>query len=298
MGKVVAAATKGPDVALRSLIVKQRSARRWSRAPLVIGGVLVVVIIAICVCRGLLGLPEPNALNLNIPLQAPSWAHPFGTDDVGRDVLSRTLSAVLLDLRVAVELTGMSVLIGVPAGVLAGYFGGVPGAVLMRMADVVLAFPFLVLVIAVAAAVGPGLTAAYIGIPAVGWAYYARLTRAEMLTLKERDFISAARTLGYSTRRVVLKHGLPNVMRPAVVYMTIDVVLNIVALASLSYLGLGVRPPTPELGAIIAEGQQYLLTAWWISTLPGLVLVAIGVGFSLVGDGLASVLDKSVTWTK
>jgi peptide/nickel transport system permease protein len=283
---------------VKRLARRRRSERRWARLTLGAGAVILGVVVLVSVLHPLLGLPSPDAQNLNETLQGPSSAHLFGTDDVGRDVLSRSLAGMGLDLRVAVTITAISVGIGVTFGALAGFLGGIADTVVMRLADVVLAFPFLVLVIAIIAAFGPGLVGVYVGIPTVGWAVYARLTRAEMLGVRERDFVNAARTLGYPPSRILLRHALPNVLRPALVYSMIDVVLNIVALASLSYLGLGVQPPTPELGAIIAGGQQYLLSAWWISTLPGLLLVVIGVGFSFVGDGLAELLGRDVSWAK
>ena len=153
----------------------------------------------------------------------------------------------------------------------------------MRAVDVVVAFPFIVLVIAVIAIVGPGLLGVYIGITVVGWALYARLTRAEVLVLKDQQFVLAATSLGYSHTRIIFRHMLPNVIRPNLVFSTVDIVLNILVLASLSFLGLGVQPPAAEWGLMVAEGQTFLLTAWWISTMPGLVVVLAGVGFSLDG---------------
>ncbi len=232
-------------------------------------------------------LPSPTALNLESTLAAPSIHHLFGTDDLGRDVLSRTLAATWLDLGIAFTATYAGVLIGVLLGTMAGYLGGWPDRLLMRLTDVVIAFPFIVLVIAIIAVIGPGIEGVAIGLVAAGWAFYARFSRAEMLSLREREFIQAAQTLGFSNRRVILRHALPNIIRPSLTYSVSDMVLNILYIASLSYLGLGAQPPTPEWGAIIAGGQQYLLTAWWISTLPGLVVVIVGVGLVLIGDGLA-----------
>jgi peptide/nickel transport system permease protein len=232
-------------------------------------------------------LPSPTALNLEATLAAPSVHHLFGTDDLGRDVLSRTLAATWLDVGVAFSATYAGVAIGVLLGTVAGYLGGWPDRLLMRLTDVVIAFPFIVLVIAIIAVIGPGIEGVAIGLVAAGWAFYARFSRAEMLSLRKREFIQAAQTLGYSNRRVILRHALPNILKPSLTYSVSDMVLNILYIASLSYLGLGAQPPTPEWGAIIAGGQQYLLTAWWISTLPGLVVVLVGVGLVLIGDGLA-----------
>ena len=150
-----------------------------------------------------------------------------------------------------------------------------------------IAFPFIVLIIALVAIVGPGVEGFLIGVPIAAWALYARLARSRMLVLREQPFMTATAALGYSHRRAILVHGFPNVLRPCLVYSTVDLVGNMLLLAGLSYLGLGVQPPTAELGSIISGGQSYLLTAWWISTLPGLVLVVFGVGVSLIGEGLA-----------
>jgi peptide/nickel transport system permease protein len=249
-------------------------------------GLALVGIVLLASAIGHFVLASPTALNLQSTLAAPSIHHLFGTDDLGRDVLSRTLAATWLDLGVAFVSTYVGVVIGVLLGTVAGYLGGWPERVIMRLTDVVIAFPFIVLVIAIVAIIGPGIEGVAIGLVAAGWAFYARFSRAEMLSLREREFIQAASTLGFSRRRVILRHALPNIVRPSLTYSVSDMVLNILYIASLSYLGLGVQPPTAEWGAIISDGQQYLLTAWWISTLPGVVVVVVGVGLVLIGDGL------------
>jgi peptide/nickel transport system permease protein len=255
--------------------------------------VLAAVLLA-SLLQPFLGLPAPNQQDLGNALRSPSLAHPFGTDEVGRDVFSRTLSAAKLDLAAAVSVTLLSMVLGTALGAIAGYFGRAVDAVIMRLADIVLAFPFLVLVLAVAAVLGPGLTAFFVGVPIVGWAVYARLTRAEMLVVREKEYMQAAKTLGFSRARTVLRHAAPNVWRPAFVYSTADVVMNITLLATLSYLGVGVRPPTPEWGGIIADGQQFLLEAWWITTLPGFAVVLVGICFAVIGDALADLLGEEV----
>jgi peptide/nickel transport system permease protein len=164
--------------------------------------------------------------------------------------------------------------------------------VTVRLIDAFIAFPFMVLVIAVVAIMGPGLSGVYIGVLAVGWTLYARLTRGEMLVLREQQFILAARSLGYSTGRIILRHAMPNLIRSNLVFSMADIVLNLLLLAGLSYLGLGVQAPTPELGAMVAEGQQVLLQAWWVTTLPGAVIVLLGSGFSMVGDAVADRLGQ------
>jgi peptide/nickel transport system permease protein len=284
----VASPAASSEAIAAGLIRRRRADRRWERASLLFGVGTIGTLTLLALVHPLLGLPEPNAVDLNAVLSPPSAAHPFGTDDTGRDILSRCLSGLGLDLRVAVQVTALSLIIGIAMGALAGFLGGSVDTAIMRLADVMLAFPLIVLVIVVIAVFGPGLTGVYIGVPAAGWPVYARLTRAEMLTIRERDYVSAARTLGYPTKRIFFRHALPNVIQPAVVLSSIDVVMNIVLLATLSFLGLGVQPPTAELGSIISDGQQYMLDAWWIAVLPGIVLVIVGLGFSLIGDGLAS----------
>jgi peptide/nickel transport system permease protein len=287
-----ASAVRRPQEAL--LLAARRALEALGRgrvfggsATLAVGVAIVATVVLACFAAPLLGLPDPNAQDLLATSQAPSLAHPFGTDALGRDVLARTLDGGRLDLRVGLIITYVPMVIGVAIGALAGFFGGWLDATVMRLVDIVMAFPFIILAIGVVAIVGPGLTGVYIAFILVGWGVYTRLTRAEMLVLREQQFMLAARTLGYSRTRAICVHGLPNLIRPNVVFSMADLVINIGFLASLSYLGLGVQPPTAEWGSIIADGQASLLTAWWISTLPGLVLVLVGVGFSLVGDGLA-----------
>ncbi len=282
-------------LALERVQRRARRERRWLRLSLAVGVTLIALVIVLSAIQPLLPLAPPNEQDYGAVLQAPSWSHPFGTDNLGRDLLSRTLAAGRIDLPVAVLITLISVVLGVGLGALAGFVGGWVDVAVTRVADVVIAFPFMVLVIVVIAILGPGLKGVMIGVPLVGWAVYARLTRAEMLVVREQDYMRATEVLGFSRRRALLRHALPNVWRPALAFSTVDVVLNIVLVASLSYLGLGVQPPTAEWGGIIADGQQYLLTAWWISVLPGIVVVLVGVGFSLIGDAAADILGRDLT---
>jgi peptide/nickel transport system permease protein len=235
----------------------------------------------------LFSIGEPNALELTNALQAPSLAHLFGTDALGRDVFLRTVYATGLDLQIGFLTTLMPLIGGMIIGLIAGFFGGWIETLLMRLMDVLLAFPFLVLILAFVAIFGAGTTGIYVGLTVGGIPIFARLTRGEMLVLREQQFIMAAQTLGYSGRRIVFRHALPHVIRPNLVYMPSNMLSNILTIAALSFLGLGVQPPTPEWGAIIAGGQSYLFTAWWISTLPGLFVVAVGLGLALTSEGLA-----------
>ncbi len=260
--------------------------RGLSRETKIGAGILAVLFLA-----GLLApLIAPygqNQLNFTDIYSAPSLSHVMGTDGAGRDVFSRTLYALRLDLGIVVLVTYPPLVIGVFAGAVAGYFGGIFDAVLARIVDVMIALPFLVLIIAVIAIVGPGIKGILIGVPLVAWALYARLSRSEMLVLREQPFILATVALGYTTRRTILRHAVPNLMRSSLIYSTLDMVVNLLLLSSLAYLGLGAQPPSAELGSIIADGQSALLTAWWVATLPGLVVVLFGIGALLLGDGLS-----------
>jgi peptide/nickel transport system permease protein len=275
------------EVAARRLRRRALSEQRWSNVTLWAGVAVVVTLIVLTIVAPWTGLPAPDQQDLLAALQPPSLAHPFGTDQLGRDILSRVIYGTRIDFSFGFITTYATLTIGMLLGALAGYLGGWVDTVVMRAVDVVIAFPFIVLILAIAAVFGAGLMGAYAGVLVVGWALYARLTRGEMLVLREKQFVLAAQTLGYSTPRVVFRHAIPNLLRPNLVFSMADMVLNILTLAALSYLGMGVQPPTPEWGAMIADGQGYLLTAWWVSTFPGLTVVAAGVAFSLIGDGLA-----------
>jgi peptide/nickel transport system permease protein len=276
-------------VASQSVGLRRRSRRdrRWSTITLAAGITIVGIAALAAVLAPLLAPFDPNAQNLLTSFEPPSWHHLMGTDNLGRDVFSRVLYGGRVDFQIGLVTTYVPLATGMLVGAVAGYFGGWIDTVLMRLVDVVIAFPFLVLVIAILAILGPGLKGLYIAVLAVGWSIYARLTRGEMLVLREQQFILAAEALGFSRRRIILRHAMPNLLRPNLVFSMADFVLNILLAASLSFLGLGVQPPRAEWGAMVADGQNYLLNAWWITTLPGLVIVTVGVGLSLIGDGFA-----------
>jgi peptide/nickel transport system permease protein len=269
------------------VVAPRRRARRRPATPVLIGIVIVAILALASLLAPLIAPYDPNAVDFLNQSAPPSLSHLFGTDDAGRDVFSRSLYGLRLDLGVVLLVTYVPLPIGVLLGALAGSFGGKTDAVIARLADVMLAFPFFVLVIAIIAIVGPGLKGVLIGVPLAAWALYARLARSEMLVLREQPFMLATTALGYTRTRAILRHAVPNLMRTALIYSTLDLVVNLLLLSSLSYLGLGAQPPNAELGTIIAGGQPYLLTAWWIATLPGLVLVTFGVGVGLIGDGLS-----------
>ena len=252
-------------------------------------GIIAIAVLATVFLR-ITGIGHPDQISLVKALEAPSISHPFGTDALGRDVLARTIYATGLDLQVGLVTTAMPLLIGMVLGLLSGFFGGWLDALVMRVMDALLAFPFIVLIIAFVAIFGVGLTGVYVGLTIASVPVFARLTRGEMLVLREQQFMMAAKTLGYSNWRIIFKHALPHLVRPNLIFAPSNMLGNVLTLAALSYLGLGAQPPAPEWGAIIAGGQDYLLSAWWISTLPGLFVVVVGIGFSLTGEGLAELM--------
>jgi peptide/nickel transport system permease protein len=271
---------------------RARADRRWAAWTLYTGVAIVLAVGVAAIFAPLIAPHPPNAQDLANAFQPPSLGHLMGTDNLGRDIFSRVVYAARTDLQIGVIMTYVPLLTGVLLGAVAGYFGGWIDTLIMRLVDVVIAFPFLVLVIAILAVVGPGLKGMYIAVLSVGWSMYARLSRAEMLVLREQQFVLAAEALGFSRSRIIFRHAVPNLLRPNLVFSMADFVLNILLAASLSFLGLGVRPPTPEWGAMVAEGQNFLLNAWWITALPGLVIVVVGIGLSLIGDGLAERLGE------
>ncbi len=289
----------GPAGRATAARLRKRAAseRRWAAVTLWAGIAIVALVVLVSAFGPLLGFSDPNKQHLSEALQAPSAQHPFGTDTLGRDILTRVVYGGRIDLTFAFVTTLVPFVLGALLGAIAGYRGGWVDTLVNRLVDTVVAFPFIVLILAIVTITGPGLTGAYIGVFAVGWALYARMTRGEMLVEREREYILAAKTLGFSTPRIVLRHALPNVIRAAVVFSMADMVLNILLLSSLSYLGLGASPPTPEWGALVAEGKDVLLTAWWVATLPGLVIVLVGVGFSLIGDGIADRFGRTFSLT-
>ncbi len=266
--------------------------KRAGRGGIPFGLVTGIALLALFVAGALLQLfvpaLDPQAFDYDFLLAPPSMAHWFGTDNLGRDILARTLAAGAIDLQIALFCTVFPILFGCFAGALAGYHGGILDAVLGRVIDAVITFPFLVLVIAVVAVLGPGLINMYIAVSAVGWVFYARIVRAEVAVLRRSDFAAAGRVMGFSTARIIFRHLLPNAAIPVLVYWMTDMALCILLGSSLGYLGLGAQPPTPEWGVLVADGKNFMETAWWISVFPGLAIVLCGTGFSLLGDGVAS----------
>ena len=250
------------------------------------GGAIVAFWLVLALGADLIAPFDPNAQDTANLLLPPSWAHWLGTDNFGRDVLSRLIYSTRSDLQMGLVGVACPFVLGTVLGSISGYFGGLVDVVLMRVVDVTIAFPFLVLMIAIITVLEPGLSSFYIAVTLVGWVSYARLVRSQVLVLKSSEFVMAARSLGFSHARIVFGHILPNALVPSIVFSMSDVVLVILAGSSISYLGLGVQPPTAEWGVMVADGQNFMTTAWWISAFPGFAIVFLALGFSFVADGL------------
>jgi peptide/nickel transport system permease protein len=285
-------AAPGPDApSLATARAQRRAGRRWYRQPALMAGVVIlVVVVGMAVAAPLITSYNPNAQDLTASLAGPGGKHLLGTDQLGRDTFTRLLYGLRLDLRIAFIAVLFPFVLGTVLGTLAGYFGGWVDAVIMRLVDIVVAFPFYVLVIALVFVLGPGDRSIYIAITAIGWVAYARIIRGEILVAKRQDYVTAARSGGLSDLRIMSRHLLPNVITQAFVYAMSDIVQDILAIVTLGYLGLGIPPPTADLGSMISDGQNFLSTHWQLTTIPGLVVVIVGLGLSLVGDGLADLL--------
>jgi len=271
-----------------AVAVPSRGEGAWRRhAGLVIGAGLLALILLASIFAGWLSPYDPLDQNLRNTLQPPGWAHPFGTDNFGRDIFSRVLHAAKLDLMIGFLCVVFPWALGIALGGIAGYFGGIADTIIMRVVDTFSAFPFLIMVIGIIAILGPGLTSLYIALTLAGWSMYARIVRAEVLVVRQSEYVLAARALGFSHARIMFRHILPNIITPTIIFAMTDIVLVILSTTSLSFLGLGVQPPAPEWGIIISEGKGFILTAWWMVTLPGLAIVLVGLALSLFGDGVA-----------
>jgi peptide/nickel transport system permease protein len=250
------------------------------------GIVLLVALLAAAFLGPSLLTSDPLAVDFGQALLPPSATNWFGTDDLGRDVFARVLTAAGTDLQIALFCVLVPFFIGSFVGLLSGYVGGMTDIVLMRLVDILWAFPFYVLVIAIVGSLGPSLFNMYLAFTLVAWISFARIVRGEVLLVKRMEYVQAARVLGFSHTRILLRHVLPNVISPAIVFMMADVVLTILAVTALGFLGLGIQPPTPEWGAMISEGRNFVFDGWWGSLFPGLAIVYVGITFAFLGDGL------------
>jgi peptide/nickel transport system permease protein len=274
------------DVAIRA-----HAGGRWYRnVSLVTGLVIVVGVVGACAFAPLVTSHDPTAQDLLHPLQPPGAGHLLGTDQLGKDVWANLLYGGRADLLTAVLAALFPFVIGTVLGALAGYFGRWVDVVVSRAIDVVVAFPFYVLVIALVFLLRPGIRSIVVAITLVGWVSYARIVRGEVLVAKRQEYVLAARAGGLSNRRILIRHLGPNVVTQAIVFSMSDIVLNLLAIVTLGYLGLGVPPPDPDWGRMIYDGQQFITTHWLLATVPGLAVVLTGIGLALIGDGLADLL--------
>ena len=274
--------------------------RKLLRDPAAVIGAVIVAIVVVCaVFAPLIARADPNAQDLTSTLVPPMWiaggvhAHPLGTDNLGRDVLTRIVWGARVSAIVGISVVLIGGTIGVTAGLLAGYRRGWVDAVIARITDVQLAFPLVLLAVAIVAVVGPGLWTVIAAIGLTSWVQYVRVVRAETLSLREREFVLAAQAAGATTPRVIGRHLLPNVASAAIVLGTFEIARAIVLESSLSFLGLGVPPTTPSWGGMLADGRQYLDTAWWTALFPGLAIMIAVMGVNLLGDGLRDALDPA-----
>jgi peptide/nickel transport system permease protein len=261
------------------------------------GLAVVVVVILSAVGAPLVTVFDPIEQDINQRLKEPGWrnaagqAHVLGTDHLGRDILARIIYGSRVALVVGLSAVLISGVLGMAIGLVSGYFGGKVDDFFMRLADIQLAFPFILLAIAVIGVLGPSLRNIIVVIGVSSWVVYARVVRGEVLSIREREFVQAAIALGSRDGRVVLRHVLPNAFTPWLVVATLDMARVIVIESALSFLGLGVQPPTPTWGGMLADGRVYLSTAWWLATFPGLAILVTVLGINLLGDGLRDTLD-------
>ncbi len=273
--------------------------RRARRAPLV-PAVIVVAVVLMAVFAGVLSPADPYEQSLRARLKPPvwddrgSWSHPLGTDRLGRDLLARILYGARISLAAGLVTVLLSGALGAAVGLLAGYHRGRVDTVLMRATDATLSFPVILLALILAVTVGPSFINVVIAIAVILWARFARVIRGEVLSLMERDFIAQARIAGCSAGRIIMRHLLPNTLNTLVVLLTLQIGYVIILEASLSFLGAGIPPPTPAWGSMIAEGRDFITTAWWVSFFPGLAILLVGLAFNLLGDWLRDVLDPKL----
>jgi peptide/nickel transport system permease protein len=292
--------TLGRNVASEATL-SQRGLSLRARAPIlanplnVVAIALIAVFAACAVLAPVLAPYDPLAQELGSRLQPPSPQHWLGTDSLGRDIASRILYGARISLVIGVVVVASAGVVGTAVGLVAGYAGGLVDEALMRLTEVFLAFPALILAMAIAGALGPSLTNAIIAIAAVTWAVYARLTRGQILSLRRREFVEAARAMGASRARILLRHLLPNALAPLMIQASFDLGSSIIAAAGLSFIGFGAQPPTPEWGVMISEGRNFISTQPWLSLFPGLaILLAVG-SFNLLGDGLRDAFDPRLS---
>ncbi|KAB2792800.1 ABC transporter permease [Brucella anthropi] len=256
-----------------------------------IGLFIIVAFVVLSLAAPLLAPYDPSVQDLGNRLSAPTAAHLFGTDELGRDILSRILYGGRVTLGMVIAVVILVAPIGLFIGCIAGYFGGIVDTALMRVTDVFLAFPRLILALAFVAALKPGVESAVLAIALTAWPPYARLARAETMTLRKSDFVAAAKLTGASPFRIILRHIMPLCVPSVIVRITLDMSSIIITAASLGFLGMGAQPPSPEWGAMIATAKRFIFEQWWVATIPGIAIFLVSLAFNFLGDGLRDVLD-------
>jgi len=268
--------------------------------PLTTFGLLVILALLITAAFAPFLAPFPDQgkglSNLDERLEPPTFKHPLGTDNLGRDILSRIIFGARISLKAAIIVVMISMSIGVPLGLIAGYFGGKTDEFIMRFADMILAFPSLLLAIAIVASLGPSLINALIAIALPWWPWYTRLMRSQVISAKEMQFVESARAIGASRWRIMFRHILPNCLSPIIVNATVDMGYVILAIASLGFLGLGTQPPAADWGVMVSDGREFFMKQWWISTFSGAAIFLTVLTFNLVGDGIREAMDPKIRW--
>jgi peptide/nickel transport system permease protein len=274
---------------------RRRALRRFRQSPLSMAGLAIIVLLLLIALVGPAFVPYPKdatgRLNIRQKLDPPSLVHLFGTDQVGRDVFTRVIVGARVSLLAGLVVIALALTIGTLLGAIAGYFGGRTSEAIMRVTDIFLTIPDLILAMAFAAALGAGLFNVMIAVSLVWWPGYCRLTRANVIALRDSQFAEAARASGSSESRILFRHVLPNAMPTVLVKASMDIGFAILTTAALGFIGLGTQPPTPDWGVMIADGRKYLREAWWFSTFPGLAILLAVLAFNMLGDGLRDVLD-------
>jgi peptide/nickel transport system permease protein len=285
---------KQPDQVEQGMARFRKAINPWMKPKIIMGGILVLLLVFMGLLAPALSPYDPNLQNLTNTLQAPGWwgsAHFLGTDHVGRDCLSRIFYGARISLVIAGTVVVISGVIGVGLGAISGYFAGYTDFLIQKLVEVIWAFPPLLLAIAVMAFFGQGLGILIFALVAQRWIPYCRVARGQALSLRTRDFVDAARSLGAGNNRIIIKHILPNLMQAAMVIGTFAMATAIISEASLSFLGLGVPPEIPTWGSMLADGRAYISTSWWLALFPGLCIFFTVLGINLLGDGMRDIFD-------
>jgi peptide/nickel transport system permease protein len=291
----------GPQGLVRNKMWADVARSLWKSKAAVFGSTIVLAVAFCALGAPFLALHDPNEQSLRRRLIPPAWAgkgtweYPLGTDHLGRDIFSRAIYGSRVSLTVGFSAVLISGTLGALLGLIAGYYGGKIEAIIMRLVDIQLAFPFILLAISVVAVVGAGLKNVIIVLGIAGWMVYARIVRGEVLSVKEREFVVAAKAVGVRDSLILFRHILPNVLTPVIVVATFSVANVIILEAALSFLGVGVEPTIPTWGGMLADGREYISTAWWLATFPGLAIMFTVLGINLIGDWLRDILDPRLT---